>query len=1396
MSDSPYNFLPPDDAIALAQKTGRDLRNDALRLGSGFVTNVGPDPRLTQGMPYLPNIANYVPFTGLVENLSSMAGTGYDAIRTLVNKGLENAGYKETRLPEPWQWTQAAARHVAQTEDEVDKQLGADPVDITSPSDVIRSSIMHTVGSMLPAAPGKIVTSLPGAAGAVAKWLLPTTEHAAQNVLTAGALGTAGGAYEAHKAEQLIKDSGLTVQQARDALAAEDTAQTAPPEASALNATPATPTTTAAPAPTQAPAQVKTLDEILGSTTQTPSTRVDTSKVQTLDQILGTTPATPSGGVPTFDEVLGTQVAPTFQEGGGYHPMTTGDALVVGLLGVAGLGAARVFHGLGAETTAAARLRRLQDPEFVARAQKFNNELIAQGRSLSVDPHEGLPEPPHPTANPLRTAVTAVQDTLLDHTAKSREFMSITAQTPSSVDLLSRRYGVVRNDAMHQATAREFMETGFDDHIDFQMTHAPAPFYREVAALPNDKEFTLREALIARNEKRNRINNQIDYGNPLPLDFKDKTMADLTTIEQRATSDPVLMQLIEKYDTINREIPQMGLQYGHFTQGEVNDMLKRRPEVVFDVDPRGRILGTFRARQMQPYTGIDKAFTTPYHSQAQHVEQAFREFRVNQFNKDLYNHVESLMASSPDVPRYQTRKMTPNQPQYGILPEDVHTSREPIVYIRDNGIKAIHVHDPLLYETYTGQNTTRQRATLGGLAAISRMFAHTTTGVASIATGRIFPFRPALWTALSMNVNKPKGSVIGLGDLVAQRLGGSYRGFDPTNLGGMAYAYGKGRVEAGAGLVGQMLRKDSPNLVNRFMRATVGDVQTDKMQGVLERYYMDSFIHFKRASGMGGQANMFRVPLPAYSAGKGTPIRSVFNELVPELFMANTWAGRARPPVVKIRSALEQFYSNMSEASHDYFARLNRDRGQYKGQPELLAYDTRALTGDPGVGGGNRYVQGFTGAVPYSNIAMQGASRRVRALVDAPVAASLAYASSVGSLALLSLLTGLGRQDAIDYMDKVLSTTQRVSDVILFRNGHAPEAHIKIPLAQEDSWAYGLALNLIANAMNLAAIKHMPDTMAAWGDFIHDYMREHLAVSTMESMEHGIQRGVGLDWPLLNAAFALTGKELHVDVARVMDAIRNGTFGTDTFFRGTGSAPTTPNHPGGDGTFDSVEGKKFTDVVSNIFGMVGGMMDIVNNTGGYWKQTGDFWRAMGMAGHDWLQQAKDLNPQGNTLLWENAVSNSFAPPIVEYNQQRMAAMKLTAGMRSDVAMEGTTGGPRAFALPVPPSAGEDKVPTDPQMADLYQRTGQLHSFLESHVLAEADAIKKQIAQVSAQGLPPEQKREWTNTQKRKYADVWRTAGGFIDDLNAEYSQKFGRYVDVGKKVDWHGGVDQFPPITQ
>ena len=69
----------------------------------------------------------------------------------------------------------------------------------------------------------------------------------------------------------------------------------------------------------------------------------------------------------------------------------------------------------------------------------------------------------------------------------------------------------------------------------------------------------------------------------------------------------------------------------------------------------------------------------------------------------------------------------------------------------------------------------------------------------------------------------------------------------------------------------------------------------------------------------------------------------------------------------------------------------------------------------------------------------------------------------------------------------------------------------------------------------------------------------------------------------MNAFSALFfGKEVHIDVARAVDAIRNGTFGTDTFVRGTGSAPTVPNHPGGDGTFDGVEGKKYTDMLSPV----------------------------------------------------------------------------------------------------------------------------------------------------------------------------------------------------------------------
>src|SRR5262249_38602284 len=163
-------------------------------------------------------------------------------------------------------------------------------------------------------------------------------------------------------------------------------------------------------------------------------------------------------------------------------------------------------------------------------------------------------------------------------------------------------------------------------------------------------------------------------------------------------------------------------------------------------------------------------------------------------------------------------------------------------------------------------------------------------------------------------------SYAGLIDRAVQGATGgraSYRMLDPTNLGGAAYAFAKGRAEAAAGEFVHLLDRDSTNYINRALRSSIGDAATDGIQQSLANYYMTFVMHEMRMAGIGGQATPFRSELPAYKAGEGTYVRTAMNELVPELYMSQGRLGAARPVVIRMRSLVENLYQAMNDASHD-----------------------------------------------------------------------------------------------------------------------------------------------------------------------------------------------------------------------------------------------------------------------------------------------------------------------------------------------------------------------------------------------------------------------------------------------------------------------------------------------
>ena len=230
-----------------------------------------------------------------------------------------------------------------------------------------------------------------------------------------------------------------------------------------------------------------------------------------------------------------------------------------------------------------------------------------------------------------------------------------------------------------------------------------------------------------------------------------------------------------------------------------------------------------------------------------------------------------------------------------------------------------------------------------------------------------------------------------------------------------------------------------------------------------------------------------------------------------------------------------------------------------------------------------------------------------------------------------------------------------------------------------------------------------------------------------------------------------------------------------------------PNQAG-DGVLDDKEGRVWTSLARTVFGMVGTVVAGGDNISRYAKQTGSWVDALGMAGHDWVQGFQDKNPQFN-VLWENAVSLSTQPPIVEHMQRKIDALEKITGSRTEGPNEGMTGMDRRHALPVPVGV-DKKLPTDPTMLRMYQVADAYRGRLAGP-LADISALRKQMGAVDQQGMDPQTRRVWMNDRKRDLADKHRIIGGYMADMEHMLSRIAGRPVNI-ESVDFTKGTDQFP----
>ena len=1071
---------------------------------------------------------------------------------------------------------------------------------------------------------------------------------------------------------------------------------------------------------------------------------------------------------------------------------------------LAAIAGAKYFHGIGASVTAAARDARMNDPVYAQKAADYNAAQVAAntGSNIAVPKVEA----PIPTESAVHTASVAAQTNVLDTNAWIRDYFNLTTgnQTPASRKLADQA-GLVLNDGSWQTRIRSFMNTGVD-YVTGMKIPSPKRVFDDIEVLSNDDKTTLTKGLMSANELDNR-RLAAQRGTPARYDYYNQSDQDLARDVVTMQRDPVLNDIATRYQAISKGMIDIGGARNFFSPAEVTEILRTHPNHVPDVDNTGRVLHAMGPRNMTPNGGVSQVNTNPWAAMAQHVETLYRQFELNEFRTGAIDHQLNVQQQFPNSAQFVTRQQAtpPTAPSlYPTMGGQGTGPRENVLAVRrQSGVEYYKIDHPHFYDIVSGNNLNKAK-TMFDTASIPRRWLQTgTTGIGSLAQGRIFPLVNAMRTMFQAPINRPQGMVGGLMDLGMQKVTGgrlSYRWLDPTNLVGASYSQARTAFDDLFMLqLSHAFDKSNANPVTQLLKTIITPANMDIIRDGLMDKYTKTTTFEQRSGGVGGQGVPFRTRLPAFSrTGGESPqtIRLMAGEIAPKLFLSGGKLGTIKPHVINLKNAVEETFSGISDAGHDYFYRLNKFKGGMG--KESLAYETRALTGDPGVSGAGKAVNAVTSAIPYANVSAQGLARRGRAFNETPFGTGAALMGSLGSAALLSIYTAMQNKDTLDYLQNVISTQGRAANVLIFGNAN-PALHTAFSLPQEERAPYAIMLDVVAKALNLLAVPHDDAHHDGVLGFLKDWFSEHIENSTWEAAMHGLaDAGNIVDVPnFVNAIMAPSGKTARLDLDRVASDYSTGggmlgNLGFDTFYMPTGTDGPLPNHPPGDNALEGADSQKFSLLFSNLFGMMGGVFDDVTGFNRYYHQTGDFFASLGQAGQDWLQKAMDANPGLNNIVWENPVRESMRTPMVEKVSRELLAMKATAGATTAERNEGTTGGPRP--LPVTPQTGPGKVPNDPEtgyvMRNMYMATAQEHAWIEKTVVADINALKKQMADRALQMGNTREKREWENEQKRAINDKYYYIQSRIDDLNASFSRAVGAPVDV-MHIDWAKGPEQF-----
>lgn len=1053
----------------------------------------------------------------------------------------------------------------------------------------------------------------------------------------------------------------------------------------------------------------------------------------------------------------------------------------------------------------------LRDSWYAGDALRYNNAEAGLKQGAYDAPHVEAPLPVN-TDKVIQpgSLVKSAQTYWANSNARLQAYSDAVAVNKTEADQMRAETGLVNNASSFNGRVADIATTGIDKTSGVVMPSAVDHWQRVSQFTPAQTDLFNR-ARYAANELDNRsklysqavaqptgIPGQFDDAN-FRVNFPYTDSAALRQAVSDARADPIVANELDTINTIHRQMMTAANASDFISNSELRSLINDHPNYLASSNTDGTIISPFSARNTDAASGLTNIPIHASELDKQHFTSIFRSIENNSWTRHVVDMSTAYQDANPDVAQI----FQPNFNTKGewVKPDAKGKPDAPpqwVAFRRNGATEFWNVGNAALARDLQS-GSSASGPVFGALNYAKNIFQSAVTGPISMVGGHFFPAINATRNTLLVSAFRPAGTTYGpITGLIHNITGGvvNPRGLLPDAVLGTLQGLFQGLGAEGAHALASIFDASNPNAAQRLMQASLGPTYSAAIHQRLQAAWDTSIRAEMKANGTLGSVGYASTELPAKQYGARNNVANPLNNLVPALFRVQKLGAPGEitnfgydslPIMVKMQSLYQHMQSIVNEAAQTHFYSTNKGRIA----PDLLSYETRQLTGDPGTHGSGTVAKAIAGVVPYSNIIVQDLVRMGRSFAETPISNVYGIISAMGTLALGSIYTAsLSGPAAMNHLTNELSNDQKASQVHFYIPGIAPESSPTFDLLQRVRWMYPLFLQAAYDALNVQAAQHTPQTLSDSLDWLHSFFNKHITAGTVASTIAGISDAVspGLPSPL-NAAFNLAGQNVN-------PTLYNQTQPGNTAIMPVGGDMRAPGHlAGSDPLTGSVTGARISHAISSSFGIAGSaLMTALNSIKAGEKAHNDPMQILGVLQDQWLDRLKDSVPFLKGTVFANNSALSAKSPLIERTEAALDAMRPTATWKSDAkygATDTSNGYTRAHGqqlstAPLNPA----NTPTDPTMAKVYDTYGAYTSFIEKKMMPPISDIRKQMNALVGSPLPPEEIRAQHNAYQRQLQTKYEALAGIVNDADSAASKIIGKPVSI-LHIDFNKGPEQF-----